>query len=112
MTPTSGVVSSAVEAHGSGVHGIAARFDLDDLDALETREPRRVARTADLTRREREVLERLAEGRATEEVAQMLHVSPHTVRSRVKTLLRKLGARNREHAVAIALTEGAIDPEL
>jgi DNA-binding CsgD family transcriptional regulator len=69
-------------------------------------------RTASLTRREREVLELLAEGRATEEVAQFLHVSPHTVRSRVKSLLRKLDARNREHAVAIALTEGAIDPEL
>ena len=69
-------------------------------------------RSAELTRREREVLERLAEGRATEEVAALLHVSPHTVRSRVKTLLRKLGARNREHAVAIALTEGVIHPEL
>lgn len=69
-------------------------------------------RTAELTPRERDVLQRLAEGRATEEIAAILHVSPHTVRSRVKTLLRKLGARNREHAVAIALTEGAIHPEL
>jgi DNA-binding CsgD family transcriptional regulator len=101
-----------VEAHGSGVPDIAGRFDLEDLDALEAREPGRSARTADLTRRERDVLERLAEGHATEEVALMLHVSPHTVRSRIKSLLRKLGARNREHAVAIALTEGAIDPEL
>jgi DNA-binding CsgD family transcriptional regulator len=109
MTPASGVCSAAVEAHGTGVPGIAGRFGLEDL---ETREPRRPARTADLTRREREVLERLAEGRATEEVAQMLHVSPHTVRSRIKSVLRKLGARNREHAVAIALSEGAIDPEL
>lgn len=71
-----------------------------------------VVRSADLTARERDVLERLAEGRATEEIAALLHVSPHTVRSRVKTLLRKLGARNREHAVAIALTEGVIHPEL
>ena len=101
-----------MEAHGSGVPGIAGRFDLEDLDALEAGERRHPARSADLTRRERDVLERLAEGHATEEVAQMLHVSPHTVRSRVKSLLRKLGARNREHAVAIALTEGAIDPEL
>ena len=69
-------------------------------------------RSAELTFREREVLERLAEGCATEEIAASLHVSPHTVRSRVKTLLRKLGARNREHAVAIALSEGAIRPRL
>ncbi|HEX8742103.1 MAG TPA: helix-turn-helix transcriptional regulator [Thermoleophilaceae bacterium] len=65
-----------------------------------------------LTTRERDVLQCLAEGRATDEVAALLHVSPHTVRSRVKTVLRKLGARNREHAVAIALTEGAIEPDL
>jgi DNA-binding CsgD family transcriptional regulator len=69
-------------------------------------------RSAELTARERDVLERLAEGRATEEIAELLHVSPHTVRSRVKTLLRKLDARNREHAVAIALSEGAIHPDL
>jgi DNA-binding CsgD family transcriptional regulator len=69
-------------------------------------------RCATLTDRERDVLEALAEGRATEEVAERLHVSPHTVRSRVKTVLRKLGARNREHAVAIAVTEGAIKPRL
>ena len=94
------------------MHGLAGRFDLEDLDALEA--PRRPppGRTADLTRRECEVLERLAEGRATEEVAALLHVSPHTVRSRIKSVLRKLSARNREHAVAIALSEGAIEPEL
>lgn len=100
-----------MEAHG-GVHDIAGRFDLEDLDALRAEPLRRPGRTADLTRRERDVLERLAEGRATEEVAELLHVSPHTVRSRVKSVLRKLGARNREHAVAIALSEGAIEPEL
>ena len=69
-------------------------------------------RSAVLTSRERDVLERLAEGRGTEEVAALLHVSPHTVRSRIKSLLRKMGARNREHAVAIALTEGTIHPRL
>ena len=92
-----------------GIHG---GFGLEDLDALQAPERPEPGRTAALTRRERDVLERLAEGRATEEVAALLHVSPHTVRSRVKTVLRKLGARNREHAVAIALTEGAIEPEL
>lgn len=101
-----------MEAHGPGVHGIHGRFDLEDLDALQAPERRRPPRTAALTDRELDVLERLAEGRPTEEIATLLHVSPHTVRSRVKTLLRKLGARNREHAVAIALREGAIEPDL
>ena len=94
------------------MHGIHEPFDLEDLDALQAPERPRHRRTAQLTKRERDVLERLAEGHATEEVAELLHVSPHTVRSRVKTVLRKLGARNREHAVAIALSEGAIEPKL
>jgi DNA-binding CsgD family transcriptional regulator len=72
----------------------------------------RSPRSAALTVRERVVLARLAEGRRTDEVAELLHLSPHTVRSRVKTILRKLGARNREHAVAIAMRESAIDPDL
>ena len=100
-----------MEARGTDAHGISRRFDIDDLDVLERR-ARPKARSDRLTERERDVLERLAEGRPTEEIAALLHVSPHTVRSRVKTILRKLDARNREHAVAIALREGAIDPEL
>jgi DNA-binding CsgD family transcriptional regulator len=100
-----------VDAHGTAAQGITRRFDIDDLDVLERRAGTG-ARTDRLTERELDVLERLAEGRPTEEVATLLHVSPHTVRSRIKTVLRKLGARNREHAVAIALSEGAIDPEL
>ena len=67
----------------------------------------RVARR--LSGRERAVLGELARGRATEEIAQALVLSPHTVRSHVKTAMRKLGARTRAHAVAIALSAGAID---
>ena len=111
MTSASGVVFSAVEARGTGASGIAGRFDLKVIDPLDA-DVKSPARTAELTERERDVLERLAEGRATEEIAEILCVSPHTVRSRVKTVLRKLGARNREHAVAIALSEGVIHPTL
>ena len=100
-----------MDAQGTCAQGITRRFDIDDLDVLEQRAGSG-ARSDRLTERELDVLERLAEGRPTEEVAALLHVSPHTVRSRIKTVLRKLGARNREHAVAIALREGAIDPEL
>jgi DNA-binding CsgD family transcriptional regulator len=55
------------------------------------------------------VLEEIAQGTPTEEVARKLHVSPHTVRTHIKNILRKLQARTRAHAVAIALSEDAID---
>ena len=62
-----------------------------------------------LSRRERAVLAELAQGHATEEIAEALFLSPHTVRSHVKAAMRKLDARTRAHAVAIALGAGAID---
>ena len=101
-----------MEARGTGASGIAGRFDLKVIDPIEADIAPPAQRTADLTERELDVLQALAEGHATEEIATMLCVSPHTIRSRVKAVLRKLGARNREHAVAIAITERAIRPEL
>jgi DNA-binding CsgD family transcriptional regulator len=101
-----------VEASRAGAGGITGSFDLQDLDDLEARPSRAGARSAALTERERAVIGLLAEGHRTEEIAEALCVSPHTIRSRIKQVLRKLGARNREHAVAIAISEGAIEPEL
>lgn len=67
-------------------------------------------RSQALSAREVDVLEELAMGTSTEEIAGKLHVSPHTVRTHIKNILRKLGARTRAHAVAIAYSEDAIDP--
>jgi DNA-binding CsgD family transcriptional regulator len=64
---------------------------------------------ARLSGRERIVLAALARGHSTEEIAVLFCMSPHTVRTHVKNVMRKLGARTRAHAVAIALSEGAIE---
>jgi DNA-binding CsgD family transcriptional regulator len=70
------------------------------------------ARSQALSARELGVLEELAMGTSTEEIADKLHVSPHTVRTHIKNILRKLDARTRAHAVAIAYAEHAIDPDV
>jgi DNA-binding CsgD family transcriptional regulator len=62
-----------------------------------------------LSGKERLVLVELARGHSTDEIGLVLSVSPHTVRTHVKNLMRKLNARTRAHAVAIALSERAID---
>ncbi|MBX5469445.1 MAG: helix-turn-helix transcriptional regulator [Thermoleophilaceae bacterium] len=72
--------------------------------------PKRL-RSALLSGRERRVLAELARGISTDEIAERLHVSPHTVRTHVKNIMRKLGARTRAHAVAIAITEDAIEAD-
>jgi DNA-binding CsgD family transcriptional regulator len=76
---------------------------------VEPTQPRERTRTARLSEKERAVLREIARGYSTEEVGRVLTVSPHTVRTHIKNGLRKLGARTRAHAVAIALSEGAID---
>jgi DNA-binding NarL/FixJ family response regulator len=64
---------------------------------------------ARLSERERDVLSGLARGLMTEEIAFEMFLSPHTIRSHVKAAMRKLGAKTRAHAVAIAVTAGAVE---
>jgi DNA-binding CsgD family transcriptional regulator len=56
-----------------------------------------------LSSKELSVLDWLARGYTTEEVAEMMCVSPHTIRTHVKNAMRKLSARTRAHAVALFL---------
>src|SRR2546425_440119 len=54
---------------------------------------------AALSARELEVLLLLDEHHGTDEIAQRLFISEHTVRSHVKSLLRKLGVSSRREAL-------------
>ena len=60
------------------------------------------------TARELQVLQHLADGLTTDAVAKELFLAPATVRSYAEHAMRKLAARNRVHAVAIALRLGLI----
>ena len=55
-----------------------------------------------LTGREWEVIDLLDEGLTTDQIAEALVLSSETVRSHVKNILRKLDARSRAEAVAVA----------
>lgn len=62
-----------------------------------------------LTRRQREVLQLFANGLATTEVAKRLGLSEETVRTHAKASLARIGARDRTHAVALAMRSSLID---
>jgi len=66
------------------------------------RRPLRLARA--LTKQETRILTLTAEGMTEKEIASDLTLSPHTVRIRVENAKRKLGARNKPHAVALFLS--------
>jgi DNA-binding CsgD family transcriptional regulator len=59
-----------------------------------------------VTARELEVLELIAEGYSTTEIARELWITEDTVRTHIKRMLARLGARTRAHAVTIAYREG------
>lgn len=62
-----------------------------------------------LTQRQREILQRLANGESTTVAARELGLSEETIKTHTKNALARLGARNRTHAVAIALRESLIE---
>jgi two-component system, NarL family, response regulator len=62
-----------------------------------------------LTRRQRQILQLLADGESTTVAARQLDLSEETVKTHTKAVLVRLGAKNRTHAVAIAVRECLID---
>ena len=68
-----------------------------ELDAFET-----------LTTREREVLQLVAEGRTSPEIAQLMFISPRTVETHRGNVLRKLGLRTHSDLVRYAIRRGML----
>jgi DNA-binding NarL/FixJ family response regulator len=110
----------ASAAMGAGAHAYVARTAgpaelRRAVDAAATQEsfvdpnvPPKGSR-GKLTRRQREILQLLADGESTTFAARELDLSEETVKTHTKNALARLGAKNRTHAVAIALRECLID---
>jgi two-component system, NarL family, response regulator len=61
-----------------------------------------------ITTRQRQILQLLADGESTTVAAHRLGLSEETVKTHMKNILARLGAKNRSHAVAIGLRESLI----
>jgi PAS domain S-box-containing protein len=63
----------------------------------------------EVTAREGEILQLMADGFENDEISSQLYISKETVKTHVRRLLQKLGARSRTHAVSVGLRRGLID---
>jgi DNA-binding NarL/FixJ family response regulator len=94
-----GNLAAAAAAPSAASRSVAAASG--SLQALEVRgDP--------LTARELEVLQLLAQGLANKTIAARLHVSEHTAKFHVASIMTKLGAASRTEAVTLAARRGLL----
>jgi two-component system, NarL family, response regulator len=62
----------------------------------------------ELSKRERQVLNQLANGRSNKEIARILYISEHTAKAHVKSIMTKLNAGSRTEVIAIAIKHGLL----
>ena len=66
-------------------------------------------KTTDLTDRELQVFAGYARGKDVSEIADMLHISPRTVETHKRNIMRKLGVKNSFQLLKAAIREGIIE---
>ena len=65
-----------------------------------------------LSEREQQVFRLVAEGNSTNQIAEVLSLSPKTVEKHRTNIMRKLGLKDRLELVKLAIKMGVIDTEL
>lgn len=107
-------LTAAIRAVAAGGAVIPPNLTRRLIDVVRRRSPASTPplgqRLGTLTERERQVLDALASGWSTTEIAEQLSIAPTTVKSHACRILAKIGARSRVQAVAFAYEAGLIAP--
>jgi len=78
------------------------------MEEIFIRDPRLLSRPKQLSDRQREVLQMLAEGRTMKEIAYILHISQRTVRFHKYRIMEDLGIRSNSELVQYAIKHALI----
>ncbi|HYS40217.1 MAG TPA: response regulator transcription factor [Pseudonocardiaceae bacterium] len=108
-------VDAETERLGMAIRGAVQRgHHVDSGLAVSTARPEQKAevRGKPLSAREYEVLLLIADGRTAEQIGHRLGIAADTVRTHVCHILRKLNARDRAHAVAVAFRRSLLPGRL
>lgn len=83
---------------------------LDKLNASEGEETSHGCEPINISERELEILQLIAEGLTTKQIADRLHLSFHTVMTHRKNMMGKLGLNNTAGLIVYAVKENLISP--
>jgi DNA-binding NarL/FixJ family response regulator len=100
-------IASAVETVAAGETALSPRLAASMLAEVRRQEAQAEAERL-ITRREEEVLQLIADGCSTPEVAERLYISQKTVKNHLASIYQKLDARDRTQAVLQAVRMGIV----
>jgi DNA-binding NarL/FixJ family response regulator len=110
VPPTELIEAVRIVATGESLVFPAATRRLIEQFSASAITPEHRLRLDSLTERERDVLRLIARGYSNREIAEELYVGHETVKTHVKSVLMKLGVRDRTQAVITAYESGFVQP--
>jgi two-component system, NarL family, response regulator DegU len=100
-------IAAAIEAVASGETALSPRLAASMLAEVRRQDAQAEAERL-ITKREEEVLQLIADGCSTPEVAERLYISQKTVKNHLASIYQKLDARDRTQAVLQAVRMGIV----
>lgn len=100
----------AIELARKGKFYFSPSLDSDVIETARSAQGLSVSRTLELTSRQRQILQLIAEGKQNKEIAGLIHVSVRTVEFHRSRLMSRLGARTVAELTRCAIREGLISP--
>jgi DNA-binding NarL/FixJ family response regulator len=101
----------AIHAVMKGQYYVTPAIAKDFLSSLTQQMPAPQAEIDSLTPRQREVLQLIAEGHSTKEIATMLNVSPKTIEFHRSQIIRELDLHSTAELTRYAIAHGLVSPE-
>jgi DNA-binding NarL/FixJ family response regulator len=94
----------------ASISGVMAVKLMGEFSRQATQRVSAVAKSSELSAREREVLSLVAQGKSNKEIAAAIAIAENTVKNHLKNILEKLHLGNRVQAATYALREGLVQP--
>jgi DNA-binding NarL/FixJ family response regulator len=101
---------AAIKSALSGGRYISASLRTPAIEALLSGSERKLNKTIDLTQRQREVLQLLAEGKSAKEIGAILEISARTVETHKYKMMDELGVTTSAQLVQYAIKHGLVNP--